>query len=80
MVPLKKGEKYDFIEYAHSREVVRDFPAIIYIIEKLIPALQDKSQYSGVNHLLEAAKDSHIMLNMQLDYYKKIYDDKGRKS
>ena len=72
------GEKYDFIEYSHARKVVKDFPAVIYILEKLIPALEEKSHYTGVHLVLQAARDSHMTMKMQYDYYKKIYDQKGR--
>ena len=73
------GEKFDFLDYVHSREVVKDFPSILYILEKLIPALEDKSQYAGVQHLLTAARDSQAILTMQYEYYKKIYEKKGKK-
>lgn len=74
-----KGGKYDLNEYKYAKQVLEDFPAIIHIIEKLIPALEDKSHYTGIYHLLQAAYDSHMTLAMQYDYYKKIYDQKGRK-
>ena len=75
---MGKNNKYDFIEYKHAAQVIKDYPGILRILSKLIPALRDKSHYTGVNHLLQAAIDSKILLEMQFDYYKKIYESKGK--
>lgn len=74
----KGAERYNFTEYQHAKQVVNELPAILIIIDKLIPVLQEKSQYTGVFSLLQAAYDSKILLEMQYSFYKKIYDDKGK--
>ena len=72
------GEKHDFIEYQHANQVVKDFPGLLIILNKLIPVLYDKSHYTAVYSLLQSAEDSKMILEMQYSYYKQIYDKKGK--
>lgn len=74
----KENNVYDFTDYTFAREVVRDHPRIIAIYTKLLPALYNFAQYQGVWPTIQMVEDSKLLLEMQLDYYSKIYNDKGR--
>lgn len=73
----KKAKKYNFIDYQYAREVVRDFPKLINYFEKLIPVLEQYQQYTGAWNVLQSVYDSKILLQIQYDHYKRIYDKKG---
>lgn len=73
------GDKHDFTEFQHAKKVTEDFPSLIYVISKLIPALEEKAHYTAVAHLLNAANDAKLMMEMQYDYYKNIYQNRGKR-
>lgn len=73
-----KHSVHDFIDYSFAKEVVRDHPRIIKIYEKLLPVLYGYAQYQGVWPTIQMVEDSKLLLQMQLDYYSKIYKSKGR--
>ena len=74
---VEKNNIHDLTEYAFAREVVRDHPRIIKIYEKLLPALYRFAQYQGVWPTIQMVEESKLLLEMQLEYYSKIYKSKG---
>lgn len=68
---------HDFLDYSFAREVVRDHPRIITVYEKLLPVLYGYAQYQGVWPVIQMVEDSKLLMEMQLDYYKKIHQTKG---
>lgn len=68
---------YDLTDFAFAREVVKDHPRIIKIYEKLLPVLYNYAQYQGVWPVLQMVEDSKLLLEMQLEFYEKIYKSKG---
>lgn len=75
---VKKGSRHDFLDYAFSKEVVRDFPKLLVIYNQLIPVLEKYRQYTGAVEVLSAVYDCKTLLEIQLTYYKRIYDKKGK--
>lgn len=73
-----EGTTYDLTEYAHAVQVVKDFPRIIGIYNKLIPVLYAFAQYQGVYPVLQMVEDSKLLLEMQYSYYEKIHKSKGK--
>lgn len=81
MIESKKGEVYhslhDLTDYAFSKEVTKDFPKLIEIYRKLLPVLYQYAQYQGVWPVIQMVEDSKMLMEMQLDYYKKVHETKG---
>ena len=71
------GATHSLTDYAHSRQVVKDFPRLIAVYTKLLPVLYEFAQYQGVWPVIEITEDSKLLMEMQLKYYRKIYDRKG---
>lgn len=76
-VNKNKASIHDITDFAFAREVVRDHPRIIKIYETLLPALYQFAQYQGVWPTIQMVEDSKLLLELQYDYYKQIYDTKG---
>lgn len=72
------GTTHDLAEYAHAREVVRDFPRVIRLYNKLLPVLYEFAQYQGVWPVLQMVEDSKLLMEMQLEFYEKIHKNKGK--
>lgn len=80
MIDSKKVQEnnvHDLTDFSFAREVVNDHPKILKIYEKLLPALYHYAQYQGVWPVIQMVEDSKLLLEMQLDYYSKIYNTKG---
>lgn len=74
----KKNETYSFIEYSHAKQVVKDFPKILNVYDNLLPVLYNYAQYSGVWEVIQSIEDSRMYMNIQYDYYKNVYNKKGK--
>lgn len=82
MINSKKDDTHtlhDFTDFAFARDVVKDHPRIIKVYEKLLPVLYNYAQYQGVWPVIQMVEDSKLLMEMQLDYYSKIYKNKGLK-
>lgn len=75
----KKSQIYNFMEYTSSREVVKDFPRVLGVYEKLLPVLYEFAQYHGVWITIQAVEDAKLLMEMQLEQAKQIYKRKGLK-
>lgn len=73
-----KGEKFDFTEYKHAKQVVEDYPGMIYLLSKIIPALEEKKHYTPIWMLLQSTYDSKMCMEIQYDYYKNVLETKGK--
>lgn len=73
-----EGTTHDLTEYAHAKEVVRDFPRIIAVYTKLLPVLYQFAQFQGVWPVIQIVEDSKLLLELQLEFYQKIYNSKGQ--
>lgn len=68
---------HNLTEFAFAREVVKDHPRVIKIYEKLLPVLYAFAQYQGVWLVIQAVEDSKLLMEMQLQYYNRIFVTKG---
>lgn len=78
MVDLEKGSKHSFMDYAYSKDVVRDFPHLLSLFDKLIPVLEHYQKYTAAWQVLQATYDAKMLTEMQLEYYKDVYNKKGK--
>lgn len=74
----EKNKVYSFIEYQHAEKVVKDFPKLIYIMDKILDSMHDYKHYSAVWSVIQSVADSKLTLELQLDYYSRVYKSKGR--
>lgn len=74
----KKAEKYDLTEYAFAKQVTKDLPKLLSMVNKLIPVLREYRRYSAVEELLSSAYDAQSILEIQLEYYEHILETKGK--
>ncbi len=70
--------KHSLLDYAHAREVVKTFPALITMMDNLIEHLEPYRQYSATQHIYAAAEEARILYAIQLSFYSKVYDRKGK--
>jgi hypothetical protein len=75
---IDADNKYDLNEYGHSKQVVKDLPKILFILDNIIKLLDNYRHYLGAAAVLESAYDARTLLQLQLVYYEKIYKDKGK--
>jgi hypothetical protein len=69
---------YSFDEYKHSAQVVKDFPKLIFIMEKILESMHDYKHYTAVWHVIQSVADSKLTLELQYDYYNRVNKLKGR--
>lgn len=69
---------HNFIEYAHAAQVVKEFPKIIRMYDKMLDWLREYGAYTGVQHVISSVEESRILLIMQYDYYLKVFNTKGK--
>lgn len=77
VVSNDKHTIHNLLDYHEAKTVVQDFPRIIKIYEKLLPALYHYAGYQGVWPVIRLVEDSKLLLELQLDHYSKIYKNKG---
>lgn len=75
---MAKGTKHDFLEYGFAKAVTKDFPFLIGLYERVIIALYPYAKYKNVWLVLQTLRDNQTMLQIQLDYYKNVYEKKGK--
>lgn len=81
---VKDGSKKDiasthsFLDYAYAVEVVRDFPKLLSIYNKLLPVLYPYSKYTGASEVINSVEDCRLLLELQLDFYERVYESKGK--
>lgn len=73
----KNADKFDFIEFAHSKRVIVDLPKIISVYEKLIPVLQGFRQYTVAGAVLDEVLEALTLAEIQYQYYSEVYRNKG---
>ncbi len=71
------GTQHSLIDFAYSKEVVRDMPKLLSIYDKLIPVLEQYQQYTGAWSVLQSVYDAKMLLEIQYEYYKSVHDAKG---
>lgn len=69
---------YDLTDFAIARQVTEDFPKIMKIYEKLLPALNNYQQYLGVSSVIMAVEDAQTLMRMQLEQFEQIKSTKGK--
>lgn len=72
------SEIYNFTDYAYSKHVVDDYPHILALYQKLIPALVPFQAYAGVWVVLVAVQESLALMERELKQSKRIYHNKGK--
>lgn len=76
---MSEAKVYDYTEYSYSKQVLKDYPRLIGIFDKLIPVLEQYIHYTAAYHTLQAAQDSRALLRAHLNYYEKVNAKKGLK-
>ena len=76
--PKEPASKHDFIENAFAKAVTTDFPAVIYVLNKMSESLHPYSKYQAVWHIIQTIEDNKILMQLQLDHYSQIYKNKGK--
>jgi hypothetical protein len=71
------AEKYDFIEFAFSRDVVTDYPKVIEGLDKMQELLLPYSHYRAVHHVVLSIEEARLAMLVQLDHYAQVYKRKG---
>lgn len=69
---------YDLTDFAIAKQVTEDFPKVMKIYEKLLPALNHYQQYLGVSSVIIAVEDAQTLMRMQLEQFEKIHKSKGK--
>lgn len=75
-----ENNKHDFLEFAFSKSVVKDYPMLIKLMEKMIIALKPYKRYKSVWLVYQSLCDGHRMMKMHLNHYNEIYKNKGKLS
>lgn len=73
-----KTNLYDITDYAIAKSVMEDFPKVLKIYEKLLPALEHYNHYLAVASVIIAVEDAQTLLKMQMDQFKSIHANKGK--
>lgn len=74
----EENKVYSFIEYQHAEKVTKDFPKLIFIMDKILDSMHDYKHYTAVWNVIQATADSKLTLELQLDYYDRVKKSKGR--
>lgn len=69
---------HDLTEFAIAKDVMVDFPRILAIYEKLLPALNHYQHYMGVATVIQTVSEAQILMKMQLSQFKQVYKNKGQ--
>lgn len=69
---------YDLTDYAIASQVMKDFPKIMKIYEKLLPALSHYQHYLAVASVVIAVEDAQTLIRMQMEQFEKIKASKGK--
>lgn len=73
-----KADIHNFMDYQFAAKVMKEFPPLIKIFNKLLPALYDKRDYTAVAHVIQAVEESRALLKMQYEHYRGVYEKKGK--
>lgn len=78
-VELKnKASVHDFIEYSFSAAVHKDFPKIIRMYSKMLDFLYQHGRYAGVAPVIASIEENKLLMEIQYDYYRRVYERKGK--
>lgn len=69
---------YDLTDYAIASQVMKDFPKVMKIYEKLLPALGHYQHYLAVASVIIAVEDAQTLIRMQMEQFEKIKASKGK--
>jgi len=69
---------YDLTDFAIAKQVMEDFPKIMMIYDKLLPALNHYQQYLGVSSVIIAVEDAQTLMRMQMEQFEQIRKSKGK--
>lgn len=68
---------YSFLDFAFSKEIVQDMPQILRLMDKFIESLKPHVKYKYVWTTYRTLEDHRMMLQLQYDYYRQIYEKRG---
>lgn len=69
---------YDLTDFAIAKQVTEDFPKVMKIYEKLLPALNHYQHYLAVSSVIIAVEDAQTLMRMQMEQFEKIKASKGK--
>lgn len=69
---------YDLTDFAIAKHVTEDFPKIMKIYDKLLPALNHYQHYLAVASVMIAVEDAQTLMRMQMEQFEKIKASKGK--
>lgn len=73
-----KASVFNITDFAVAKQVTEDFPKVMKILEKLLPALQHYNHYLAVSSVIIATEDAMTLMKMQQEQYEQIYKNKGK--
>jgi hypothetical protein len=69
---------FSFTDYAYSKQVVEDYPRILAMYKKLLPAIAPFQAYAGVWLVMQAVQESIHAMERQLKQSTKVYSNRGK--
>jgi hypothetical protein len=69
---------HDLTDFAVAQAVVEDFPKIMLMYDKLLPALDKYQHYLAVASVIIAVEEARTLMDMQFSQFKKIHESKGK--
>lgn len=69
---------HDLTDFAIAKQVTEDFPKIMLMYDKLLPALENYQHYLAVSSVILAVQDAQTLMRMQLEQFEKIHNEKGK--
>lgn len=68
---------HDLTDFAISKQVMEDFPKIMLIYDKLLPALNNYQHYLAVSSVIMSVQDAQTLMRMQMEQFEKIHESRG---
>ena len=69
---------FDLTDFAIAKQVTEDFPRVMLIFDKLLPALNHYQHYLAVSSVILAVEDAQTLMKMQIEQFEKIKESKGK--
>lgn len=69
---------HDLTDYAIAKQVLDDFPKVMMIYDKLLPALDKYQHYLAVSSVMMAVEDAQTLMRMQMEQFESIHKSRGK--
>jgi hypothetical protein len=72
------AELHDMTDFQIAKDVIKQVPRILNLLDNSFDKLNNFQHYRDVAIVLDSIVEAQISLAMHLDFYQKIYDNKGK--